>query len=452
MYWSCLVIEWELPEWHVTAKCLGSRPGLFYPEKEGEDATAVAQQAKAVCNGLDGQPPCPVKQECLEYALANHEKFGIWGGRTERERNSLKRMRRKVNGVPRVVRTVKTSKLRQLLDTSKNETRLLGAIKRHVMCRPADFRRHDVIHPSEMCKGDWCPRATFFRLIEAPALEDDWAPFTLENVWAEGHDIHDKWQNWLWEMGVLRGQWRCLACRNEWVATAPQFCPLCKASRDCLKYLEVPVTDEKYLMAGHADGDVDDDDTIELCPLIEIKSIGMGTIRFDAPHLLSKYTRKVKDDDGSEHTVFDMEALWRDLKRPFPSHVKQGMLYLHMSGRREIIFIYENKFNQQVKEFRVRYQEEIVADLLDACLDIKYALETSKPPRRPHWAAQDNGTCGKCVYRDTCWDAYLENNDEEPRTGNGRESHSSTISGGTRRVVIAGSSGLRNSTAAAQNH
>ncbi|HET7110158.1 MAG TPA: WhiB family transcriptional regulator [Gemmatimonadales bacterium] len=445
------MIDWERPGWQARSKCGGSRPALFYPEKgEGEDATAVAQAAKSVCNGLDGQPACPVKQECLEFALQHHEKFGVWGGRTERERNSLKRMRKKVNGVGRVVRQVKKSPLRQILDTSKTETRILGAIQRHIMIRPPDDRRQDVIHPSEMCKSDWCPRSTFFRLVGAPAIEDtDANPFTLENVWAEGHDIHDKWQTWLWEMGLLRGHWRCNACKTEWDATAPKSCPLCKADVSCLEYREVPLTGEKYLIGGHADGDIADDDVEELCPLIEIKSIGMGTIRYDAPHLLSKYTRKVKNDDGSERSVFDMEALWRDLKRPFASHVKQGMLYLAISGRREIIFIYENKFNQQVKEFRVRYQETLVADLLDACLDIKYALKSNTPPRRPHWAAIENTTCAKCVYRENCWDAALENDDEEPGSRNGRESSNGQGPARTRRVVIAGSSGLRNTKASA---
>jgi hypothetical protein len=445
--------DWERPGWQGLGKCRGSRPALFYPEKEGEDATAVAAQAKAVCNGLDGSPACPVKDECLEYALANHEKFGIWGGRTERERNSLKRMRRKVNGMTRVVRTVKKSPLRQLLDTTKTETRILGAVQRHLMIRPPEDRPTDVIHPSEMAKNDWCPRQTFFRIVGAPAVEDtELTPFTLENVWAEGHDIHSKWQTWLWEMGVLRGRWACMACGAIWDATAPAACPHCNAERTCLKYCEVPLRSERYLIAGHADGDIDDNDTEQLCPLMEVKSIGMGTIRYDAPQLLSKYTRKVKEDDGDEHTVFDMEAMWRDLKRPFPSHVKQGMIYLAISGRREIVFIYENKFNQQVKEFTVRYNEALIADLLDACLDIKYGLASNRPPVRPHWAAEDYSTCAKCVYRESCWDATLENDAEEPRSGDGRESNGSSGSGGARRVVVAGSSGLRNPAVAAQNH
>lgn len=447
------MIEWEPPEWHGRAKCLGSRPALFYPEKgEGEDATAVAKAAKAVCNGQDGMPPCQAKQECLQYALDHHEKFGVWGGRTERERNSLKRMRRKVASMGRVVRVVKSSPLRQLLDTSKNESRILGAIQRHIMIRPAEYRATDVIHPSEMCKNDWCPRATFFRIVDAPALPKEINSFTLENVFAEGHDIHDKWQTWLWEMGLLRGEFLCHACQHRWLSTAPELCERCKAPRDCLSYLEVPLHSERYLIDGHADGDIADDAAEELCPLLEVKSIGMGTLRYEAPSMLARYTRKVKDDDGSEKSIVDFESLWRDIKRPFPSHLKQGSIYLAISGRREIVFVYECKWNQQVKEFRVRYNPDVVADLLDACLDIKYALETGRPPRRPHWAEVEHTTCGKCVYRESCWDAVLENeiDDQEPVSRNGRSGGESQSGSGTRRVVIAGSSGLRNPQAAAQ--
>ena len=427
---------------------------LFYPEKgEGEDSTAVAKQAKAVCNGLDGQPECPVKQECLDYALANHEKFGVWGGRTERERTAIKRMRKKVNGVPRVVRTVKKSPLRQLLDTSKTETRILGAIQRHIMVRPAEDRRHDVIHPSDMSKADWCPRRDFFRIVEAPALPVEVNSFTLENVFAEGNDIHSKWQTWLWEMGLLRGEFGCYQCGSVFSATAPQSCPHCTAGRDCLSYREVPLSSDRYLMAGHADGDIADDERDEYCPLLEVKSIGVGTLRFEAPQLLAKYTRKAQDEDGVEKSVIDFESIWRDIKRPFPTHVKQGMLYLHMSGRREMVFIYECKWNQQVKEFRIRYNEGLIAELLDACLDIKYALETGRPPQRPHWATNENNTCAKCVYRETCWDAYLENGNaiEEPGSRNGRAGGEGESQPRTRRVVIAGSSGLRHSEAAAAN-
>ena len=69
--------------WKQKANCLGIDPDLFFPERGVSSA-----QAKSVCRG------CVVKEECLEYALQNGEKFGIWGGMSERERRVLRRERR----------------------------------------------------------------------------------------------------------------------------------------------------------------------------------------------------------------------------------------------------------------------------------------------------------------------------------------------------------------------
>ncbi len=68
--------------WQERANCLGVDPDLFFPERG-----ASTKEAKAVCNG------CEVRLECLEYALAHGEKFGIWGGMSERERRRLRRQR-----------------------------------------------------------------------------------------------------------------------------------------------------------------------------------------------------------------------------------------------------------------------------------------------------------------------------------------------------------------------
>jgi len=449
------VIEWGRPEWSDQAKChsWNAGPDFFFPIKaKGRDTTAEVQAAKAICNGLDGRPPCPVKQDCLEYALRHHEKFGVWGGRSERDRNAIRRLRRKEEALVRVIRTVKKSPLAKVLNTTKVETRILGAIQRHLMIRPPEDRPTDVIHPSEMCKTDWCPRNTFFRLIGAPAAEGDGHSFTLENVFQEGHEIHNKWQTWLWEMGLLRGRFHCNACGHGWRATAPASCPKCKAQRGCLSYREVPVRSDKHLIAGHADGDIADEDDEALCPLLEVKSIGIGTLRFEAPKLLGKHTYKVKEDDGSEKAVVDYEGIWRDIKRPFPTHMRQGMIYLAISGRKVMVFVYESKWNQQVKEFRVRYQPELVADLLDACLDIRYALDSGKPPRRPEWAEGiDSPTCKSCSYSETCWDPYANeaaDEDLQSRSRNGRESSSGQGPSRKRRIPVTAASGLRNSQAA----
>ena len=69
--------------WKKKANCLGIDPDLFYPERGVSSANA-----KKVCHG------CIVQSQCLEYALCNGEKFGIWGGLSERERRILRRERR----------------------------------------------------------------------------------------------------------------------------------------------------------------------------------------------------------------------------------------------------------------------------------------------------------------------------------------------------------------------
>lgn len=70
--------------WRQKAACRGVDPDIFYPVSD-DDAGA----AKAICAG------CPVREACLEYALANRERDGVWGGATERERRRMIRQRRK---------------------------------------------------------------------------------------------------------------------------------------------------------------------------------------------------------------------------------------------------------------------------------------------------------------------------------------------------------------------
>ena len=72
----------ERPGWQTRANCMGVDPDLFFPER-GQST----REAKEVCRG------CVVREDCLEYALANGEKFGIWGGMSERERRRLRRAR-----------------------------------------------------------------------------------------------------------------------------------------------------------------------------------------------------------------------------------------------------------------------------------------------------------------------------------------------------------------------
>ncbi|MFK4762938.1 WhiB family transcriptional regulator [Microbacterium sp. ZW T5_45] len=66
--------------WQSDALCAQTDPEAFFPEKGGS-----TRDAKRICTS------CEVRGECLEYALNNDERFGIWGGLSERERRKLKR-------------------------------------------------------------------------------------------------------------------------------------------------------------------------------------------------------------------------------------------------------------------------------------------------------------------------------------------------------------------------
>ena len=69
--------------WRLDALCAETDPEAFFPEKGGS-----TREAKRVCSG------CAVRTECLESALTNDERFGIWGGLSERKRRRLRLARR----------------------------------------------------------------------------------------------------------------------------------------------------------------------------------------------------------------------------------------------------------------------------------------------------------------------------------------------------------------------
>ncbi len=75
---TCEVDEPE--DWQERALCAETDPESFFPEKGGS-----TREAKRICSG------CEVRAECLEYALAHDERFGIWGGLSERERRRFKK-------------------------------------------------------------------------------------------------------------------------------------------------------------------------------------------------------------------------------------------------------------------------------------------------------------------------------------------------------------------------
>ncbi|MEV3931244.1 MULTISPECIES: WhiB family transcriptional regulator [unclassified Streptomyces] len=76
-----------MDNWRMHAACREEDPDLFFPIGSSGPALVQVEDAKAVCGA------CPVRDQCLEWALENGQDAGVWGGMDENERRALKRRR-----------------------------------------------------------------------------------------------------------------------------------------------------------------------------------------------------------------------------------------------------------------------------------------------------------------------------------------------------------------------
>lgn len=263
---------------------------------------------------------------------------------------------------------------------------LLPAIKEHMLSAYTEDteRRWDIIHPSELShQKDFCPRAVYLRIVDGP-LDKKGADFDFvrEGIFDEGHTIHAKWQQRLRDATPLFGNWRCSICGVvERAVCEPRgvFCPLVVGGSGwhIWEYKEITLDAEATaLLVGHADGGA-------WTTLAEIKSVGEGTVRIEEPELY-------KAANG------DLKTLWRDITRPFKTHVNQVDIYLWICQEMgypftSAEFIYECKWNQQVKTFTVDYDERRSLRLVDQAKAIKYAVDHREEPE-----CRFPGTCANC--------------------------------------------------------
>jgi WhiB family redox-sensing transcriptional regulator len=77
--------EFDERAWRLSAACRDVDPAVFFPIGLTGPAVDQIEEAKVICRG------CPVRLVCLQYALANHQDDGIWGGYDEGERRELRR-------------------------------------------------------------------------------------------------------------------------------------------------------------------------------------------------------------------------------------------------------------------------------------------------------------------------------------------------------------------------
>ena len=280
------------------------------------------------------------------------------------------------------------------LEVKKTHKRFLPEIQHALIEKQVrgDDRVTDHIHPSDLAKGTWCQRACFYH-VTGHTLAERKPYWRMGSVYHEGHMIHDKWQGWFWDLGILEGVFLCLHCNFAMVSVSPTECSNCGSQREALRYLEVPVLAEPYLLAGHGDGMARD-------TWLEFKSLGVNTLRFEDPDLLAAHTYNI-NINGKRREFIDLDELWGSIQRPLPSHRRQGAIYCFLWNRMhperpidEIVFIYECKWNQDAKEFVVRYSEDTIRDRLDACLTIADRVRNQGSAPDCSWDAEDG--CPEC--------------------------------------------------------
>jgi len=263
--------------------------------------------------------------------------------------------------------------LKAFLDAKKRVTRLTGQLERYLLAKEPEARRQDILHPSDLVKSEWCALHAYHALTGNYVPTADKPTLRLQSIFDEGHFIHYKWQSWIQGMGNLYGRWECVYCHESFYATSPEGCQFC--NEPGLIYKEVPLVSDKHKIAGHSDGWVKG---LGEDYLIEIKSIGAGTLRFEAPSILAS-------------AGGDLETAWKAIRQPFRTHILQGQMYLHLchlmaeeglleSAPESIVFIYELKSNQDYKEFEVMYDPEYVAEIFESALDVAWAVDNNVIP------------------------------------------------------------------------
>jgi WhiB family redox-sensing transcriptional regulator len=88
----------DTPQWFEHAACRGLDPNIFFAENAGKHNVYVA--AIEICHS------CPVKQDCLDYAIVTRQEHGMWGGMSERQRRRERKARldRKIESELELVR------------------------------------------------------------------------------------------------------------------------------------------------------------------------------------------------------------------------------------------------------------------------------------------------------------------------------------------------------------
>jgi hypothetical protein len=285
---------------------------------------------------------------------------------------------------------------RALADSYNKTHPIVGALRRFLVSSIAQQdagRVHDKLHPSDMSKKYWCPRRSWY-LINGERGETVDVSHYLAAILEEGTEIHGKYQRWFRQMGILEGDWYCAECEYKWWALAPEECANCRSTN--FVYAEVTIDIPDLFADGHADGILHSEGKRTG---LEIKSIGLRSVEMEQPALYRRYK-------SGELGLMEM---WRSIRMPFGSHLKQGQIYLHGWQQHEetadidtMTFLYEFKANQDVRAWTVKYNSDVIKPLVPGAQAVKRAIETGGRVKHPVWADATHPECKACPFLAPC--------------------------------------------------
>lgn len=260
-------------------------------------------------------------------------------------------------------------------------------MERYLLTVPDERGNDNLLHVSDLTKNIWCPRMLYYRM-NGVRPEQEARFFQLQNILDHGSTAHLKYQARWRDMGVLWGRWKCMSCHKSWLGEVPiEGCIRCGVPLTCVEYMEVPLAAPELLLVGNSDAEVRDPDGNVL---VEIKTVAEGTFRVDVPKLLGEYTGTIINEQGKPEKRVDIVQLWKDLRRPVPSHMRQGETYVELRKRMKdeppidgIVYWYESKHSQGLKEFFLEPNPSVAKQVLDRAADVTFAIKRKIPPRCP---------------------------------------------------------------------
>lgn len=195
----------------------------------------------------------------------------------------------------------------------------------------------------------YCRRAKIGQLAGLMVLQDPVPPPKLQLTFDLGHAIHDIFQGYFWDIGILEGDFECLSCGwKGYLSPGPTKCPACNKGRRYLRYCEIQLRNEEYGIKGRSDGILTIDEERHI---VDIKSIAGRTLK-----------------------TSEMQTCFEDLDGPKEDHVVQLTLYMWMAKLTMGHLLYMNKADGMIKSYAVPYDYKVIEPYLN---EIRYLKETA---------------------------------------------------------------------------